>query len=294
MSRLPAPTPTARTESAGRSQHSVASPVINAIPVGVASSPLPPARTRQPRESSSTAGTGTGMSPWATVTRPEPTATSPAVSRPTPTYRQPLYARPSTKSYNNGDWNQQWYLARQSDDLTGAKIRRPPDPNTKMAATSRSPAWQRRGRGGNLFRSFSRVDRLPVLRSAGGLVHHGPAGSSDVCGWMIGAIGLITHSSARRGRFGTADGVNQPVRRMARQAPVCEAPRPFLGQERPLASPAENGRGQDLPISAAAAQKAHLWLAANPFSTCEVGVLNERMRGLNNLNPGQSTAGVDG
>ena len=36
-----------------------------AAPVGVASSPSPPAATSQPRHSSSTAGTGTGTRPWA-------------------------------------------------------------------------------------------------------------------------------------------------------------------------------------------------------------------------------------
>ena len=54
------------------------------MPVGVASSPSPPASTCQPRASSSTAGTGTGRSPWAAWVRPEPTATGPAVTRLTP------------------------------------------------------------------------------------------------------------------------------------------------------------------------------------------------------------------
>ena len=54
------------------------------MPVGVASSPSPPARTCQPRASSRTAGGGTGRSPCAARTRPDPTATGLAVTRPTP------------------------------------------------------------------------------------------------------------------------------------------------------------------------------------------------------------------
>ena len=54
------------------------------MPVGVASSPSPPASTCQPRASSSTAGAGTGRSPCAAWTRPDPTATGLAVTRLTP------------------------------------------------------------------------------------------------------------------------------------------------------------------------------------------------------------------
>ena len=54
------------------------------MPVGVASSPSPPASTCQPRASSSTAGTGTGRLPCAAWVRPDPTATGLAVTRLTP------------------------------------------------------------------------------------------------------------------------------------------------------------------------------------------------------------------
>ena len=81
VSRLPAPTPTSSTVIAGRSSQDEASARIVAIPVGVANSPAPPARTRQPRASCATAGTGTGRSPWPERTLPDPSATSPAVTR---------------------------------------------------------------------------------------------------------------------------------------------------------------------------------------------------------------------
>ena len=65
VSRLPAPTPTASTVIDGRSSLRSQSVAISAMPVGVVSSPRPPPRTRQPRASSATAGTGTGISPCA-------------------------------------------------------------------------------------------------------------------------------------------------------------------------------------------------------------------------------------
>lgn len=49
------------------------------MPVGVASSPSPPANTCHSAASSATAGAGTGSSPCAVVTRPAPNATGPAV-----------------------------------------------------------------------------------------------------------------------------------------------------------------------------------------------------------------------
>ena len=68
------------TVMAGSSSQAAASARITAIPVGVASSPgaacaHPPAAGQL-----ATAGTGTGSSPCAVRTRPEPTATSPALS----------------------------------------------------------------------------------------------------------------------------------------------------------------------------------------------------------------------
>jgi len=80
VSRLPAPTPTASTVIDGRSSLRSQRVAIRAMPVGVVSSPRPPPRTRQPRASCATAGTGTGISPWATATRPDPRATSLTVS----------------------------------------------------------------------------------------------------------------------------------------------------------------------------------------------------------------------
>ena len=66
------------------------------MPVGVASSPSPPDSTRQPDDISSTAGTGTGSSPWAVVTRPEPSATALQDSEDTP--RQSSAAQTPTTS----------------------------------------------------------------------------------------------------------------------------------------------------------------------------------------------------
>src|SRR3712207_7007351 len=51
---------------------SVDSDTTSANPVGVASSPFPPASTSRPRDSSSTAGTGTGSVPWWGVIVPDP------------------------------------------------------------------------------------------------------------------------------------------------------------------------------------------------------------------------------
>ena len=71
--------PDAATRSAGRSSLRSASVTTSAMPVGVVSSPWPPALTGQPRASSATAGTGTGRTPWAVRTVPAPRATGPAL-----------------------------------------------------------------------------------------------------------------------------------------------------------------------------------------------------------------------
>ncbi len=84
VSRVPAPLPEVSRVRAGRSSQAWASVVTRAMPVGVVSSPGPSPRTRQPRDSSTTAGPGTAMRPWAIRTVPEPRATSPALRVSTP------------------------------------------------------------------------------------------------------------------------------------------------------------------------------------------------------------------
>ena len=83
-SLLPAPAPEACRNIGGRSSQVRASAATSAMPVGVVSSPVPPACTRHPADSRTTAGTGTGRSPWAARVRPEPTATEPALTDVTP------------------------------------------------------------------------------------------------------------------------------------------------------------------------------------------------------------------
>ncbi len=62
-SRVPAPIPDPTTSSAGNGPCAVAYVVTSATPVGVASSPWPPASTATRRPAPSTAGTGTGSTP---------------------------------------------------------------------------------------------------------------------------------------------------------------------------------------------------------------------------------------
>ena len=97
-SRPPAPTPMLRTVIAGWAPYDVAWLVSRAAPVGVHSSRSPgPAYDGTPRSSSATAGGGTGISPCAPCTRPEPTATVDTTSSSRPRCSSPAHT-PTTSA----------------------------------------------------------------------------------------------------------------------------------------------------------------------------------------------------
>ena len=102
LSFVPAPTPTRSSVTGGTLSHPEARARTRATPVGVASSPTPLAApgvaveraarpgsplTGQPLASCVTAGTGTGMSPCAARTRPDPSASGEALRLVTPSRR---------------------------------------------------------------------------------------------------------------------------------------------------------------------------------------------------------------
>jgi DNA polymerase-3 subunit gamma/tau len=98
-SRVPAPTPTPSTVIAGRAPDPDARVVASASPVGVASSPASGAEpaTSQPRASSSTAGAGTGRTPCAVRTDPDPSATADSTTRTSPSAATPAHV-PTTSA----------------------------------------------------------------------------------------------------------------------------------------------------------------------------------------------------
>ena len=90
---MPAPMPTRSIVMAGASVYSVTTVVRIAAPVGVVNSPFTAdGASGTPLSSSSVAGAGTGMTPWAHFTVPLPVGTDELVNFSTPNRSRPTAA----------------------------------------------------------------------------------------------------------------------------------------------------------------------------------------------------------